>query len=81
MLDLFSAQNKEWLIWAVPLLPLLGFLINGAFGRRLNLMGSGGIASASVVLSFVVSVVLVGLYVPDGATPSRWHRASGDGMR
>ncbi|MBZ0137995.1 MAG: NADH-quinone oxidoreductase subunit L [Planctomycetes bacterium] len=70
MFDLFSAQNKEWLIWAVPLLPLVGFLVNGAFGRRLNVMGSGGVASASVVLSFVVSIVLVGMYVPDGAITS-----------
>ncbi|MCB9893863.1 MAG: NADH-quinone oxidoreductase subunit L [Planctomycetes bacterium] len=62
--DLFNSENKELLIWAVPLLPLLGFLINGAFGRRMNLASSGGIASGAVVCSFIIAVYMFIQYVP-----------------
>ena len=57
-MDLFN--NPKLLLWAVPLLPLFGFLINGLFGRRLNLAASGGVAATSVLLSFVCAV---GLFV------------------
>ncbi len=39
----------------IPLLPLAGFLLNAAFGRRLSKSVSGGIACAAIVASFVVS--------------------------
>jgi NADH-quinone oxidoreductase subunit L len=41
----------------IPLFPLLGFLINAGFGRRLPKTVSGSIASAVMVASFVVSVM------------------------
>ena len=43
----------------IPLFPLLGFLVNALFGRRLPKMISGGVASAVMVASFVVSAVTV----------------------
>ena len=58
MTDLFNFNNPASLIWAVPLLPLFGFLINGLFGKRLTLASSGGIASASVVGSFIIAVAI-----------------------
>lgn len=46
------------LIGLVPLFPLLGFLINGFFGKKLSKGISGGIACVSVLASFVVSVLV-----------------------
>lgn len=45
------------LIALVPLFPLIGFLINGFFGKKLSKGLSGGIASASILASFVVAVL------------------------
>src|SRR6266511_2932840 len=44
------------LIW-IPLLPLLGFLINTFAGRRLPKEIAGGLASAAMLAAFGVSVV------------------------
>jgi NADH-quinone oxidoreductase subunit L len=44
------------LIWLIPALPLLGFLILVAFGRRLGDPRAGYVASALLAASFVVSV-------------------------
>jgi NADH-quinone oxidoreductase subunit L len=41
----------------IPLLPLVGFLINASLGRRLPKVVSGGIACLTMIVSFVVSVV------------------------
>jgi NADH-quinone oxidoreductase subunit L len=46
------------LIW-IPLLPLLGFLVNTFAGRRLPKEISGGIASVAMLAAFGVSVVEV----------------------
>jgi NADH-quinone oxidoreductase subunit L len=43
----------------IPLFPLLGFVINALLGRRLSKAISGGVASAAMVASFVVSVMSV----------------------
>lgn len=45
------------LIALVPLFPLIGFLINGFFGKKLSKGLSGGIASVSILASFIVSVL------------------------
>jgi NADH-quinone oxidoreductase subunit L len=45
------------LIGLVPLFPLIGFLINGFFGKKMSKGLSGGIACVSVLASFVVSVL------------------------
>jgi len=59
--DLFA--NPSFLLWAVLLLPLLGAILNGAFGRRMSLASSGGIACASVLLSFVCACGLFGYHM------------------
>jgi NADH-quinone oxidoreductase subunit L len=46
------------LIALVPLLPLLGFLINGFFGKKLSKTLSSAIACLAVVAAFVVSFLI-----------------------
>ncbi|MEW6322391.1 MAG: NADH-quinone oxidoreductase subunit L [Acidobacteriota bacterium] len=43
----------------IPLLPFLGFLVNASVGRRLTKSVSGGLASAVMVASFLVSIIQV----------------------
>jgi NADH-quinone oxidoreductase subunit L len=40
-------------LWLIPLLPLLGFALNGLFGRRLPKSAINAIACGSVLLSFL----------------------------
>jgi NADH-quinone oxidoreductase subunit L len=46
------------LIPLVPLFPLIGFLINGFFGKKISKSLSGIIASVSVLAAFVVSLLI-----------------------
>ncbi len=46
------------LVWLIPALPLAGFLILMVFGRRLGEPAAGWLASATVGLSFVVSLIV-----------------------
>jgi NADH-quinone oxidoreductase subunit L len=46
------------LIGLVPLFPLLGFLINGFFGKKMSKGLSGIIASVSILTSFILSVLI-----------------------
>lgn len=46
------------LIALVPLFPLIGFLINGFFGKKMSKGLSGAIAALSILASFVVSVLI-----------------------
>ncbi|MHB8401726.1 MAG: NADH-quinone oxidoreductase subunit L [Bacteroidia bacterium] len=46
------------LIGLVPLFPLIGFLINGFFGKKMSKSMSGGIACVSVLASFILSVLI-----------------------
>ncbi len=43
------------LIWAIPLFPAAGFVINGLFGKRLPKPAVAVIAAGSVLLSFIVA--------------------------
>jgi NADH-quinone oxidoreductase subunit L len=45
------------LIALVPLFPLIGFVINGFFGKKISKGLSGGIASLSIFASFIVSLL------------------------
>lgn len=45
-------------IWWIPLLPLLGSLINGLAGRRIGTRGVGAIACSAVGLSFLTALSL-----------------------
>jgi NADH-quinone oxidoreductase subunit L len=53
-------QNLNLNLWLIPLLPFLGFLINGIFGRKFSKTVINAIAVGSVALSFlwVLRVVL-----------------------
>ena len=46
------------LVWLVPALPLLGFLVILVFGRRLGEPGAGVVATLMTASSFVVSVAV-----------------------
>lgn len=46
------------LVALIPLFPLLGFIINGFFGKKISKNLSGIIASAAVFASFAVSVLV-----------------------
>jgi NADH-quinone oxidoreductase subunit L len=55
--------------WLIPLLPFIGFLITGLLSRRLSVKISGWLASGTVFLSFVLSV-LIFLHLAKGVPPS-----------
>jgi NADH-quinone oxidoreductase subunit L len=44
------------LLWLIPVLPLLGAIVNGVLGRRLPRQAVGGIAAGVVAVSFAISV-------------------------
>lgn len=46
------------LVALVPLFPLIGFLINGFFGKKISKGLSGTIATLSVVASFILSLLI-----------------------
>jgi len=46
------------LVALIPLFPLLGFLINGFFGKKISKGLSGTIASVAVLASFIVSMLI-----------------------
>ena len=48
------------MIALIPLLPLLGFVVNASLGSRLSRSLSGGLASAVMLASFAVSLIVVG---------------------
>ncbi|MCX6293687.1 MAG: proton-conducting transporter membrane subunit, partial [Sphingobacteriales bacterium] len=60
-------NNIFKLVWLIPILPLLGFLINGLGRKMLSKTVSGFVGSAVVFASFVLSV-LVFLQVKAGNT-------------
>ncbi len=46
------------LVALIPLFPLLGFIINGFFGKKISKNASGWIASLAVLASFIVSLLI-----------------------
>ena len=59
------------LLWLIPVLPLLGAVINGVFGKRLSRGVIGAIGAGSVGLSFAISLTafLQMLRMPDESLP------------
>ncbi|MBI2458415.1 MAG: NADH-quinone oxidoreductase subunit L, partial [candidate division NC10 bacterium] len=47
-------------LWLIPVWPLLGFLVNGFFGRRIGKTAVGAIACGSVGLSLLASLGALG---------------------
>jgi NADH-quinone oxidoreductase subunit L len=54
------------LVWLVPVLPLVGFLINGLFRNYLSKSLTGIIGSGTILLSFVVSLLIFGQVRQEG---------------
>src|SRR4051794_18693295 len=71
----------ENLVYAIILLPLLGFLINGLFGKKLPKIVVGSIATLVVFASFCIAVSLFLKF--DAQSPPtivrafEWFRVSG----
>ncbi len=61
-------NNVFNLVWLTPLLPLLGFLINGLGRKQLSKTMAGFIGSGTVFLSFLISV-LIFIQLVDGNIP------------
>lgn len=51
-------MTVEKLLPLVPLFPLLGFIINGLFGKKLSKTVVGAIGSGAILASFVTTVVI-----------------------
>ena len=49
-------NNSLQIVWLIPLLPLIGFLINGLFRKSLSKSASGIIASSAILAAFVLSI-------------------------
>jgi NADH-quinone oxidoreductase subunit L len=47
------------ILWLIPLFPLIGFLINGLFGKRISKQLVGVIAVGSVMISFLYVIALL----------------------
>jgi len=61
-------NNVLQLVWLIPLLPLLGFLINGLGRKHVSKTMAGFIGSGTVLISFVISL-LVFLQLVNGNIP------------
>ena len=53
-----GAPYSTWLYVLIPLLPFLGFLVNGLLNRRLSGAAAGVLGSATVLGSFLISCYL-----------------------
>ncbi|MGB4845153.1 MAG: NADH-quinone oxidoreductase subunit L [Ferruginibacter sp.] len=60
-------SNIFQLVWLIPVLPLLGFLVNGLFRKQVSKTMAGVIGSGTVFGSFVISL-LVFFSVKEGNT-------------
>jgi NADH-quinone oxidoreductase subunit L len=51
-------NNMINLVWLVPVLPLIGFLINGLFRKSLSKSLTGFIGSGVILISFIISFLI-----------------------
>jgi len=61
------------MVWLIPLFPLIGFLLNGLFGKRLGNKAVGIIGSGLIFLSFAVSGYLLLNYLGLHQTGAEFH--------
>ncbi|MCH8300035.1 MAG: NADH-quinone oxidoreductase subunit L [Candidatus Marinimicrobia bacterium] len=61
------------LVWLIPLFPLIGFLLNGIFGKRLGDKAVGIIGSGAMLFSFVVSGYLLLNYLALNQVGAEFH--------
>src|ERR1700735_2374548 len=52
-IDEISSLNNQMQLWLIPIFPLIGFLLNGLFGKKLPKAAINVIACGSVLLSFL----------------------------
>ncbi|MCA8938540.1 MAG: NADH-quinone oxidoreductase subunit L [Planctomycetes bacterium] len=52
-------RDPQTALTYIPLMPLLGFIINGFFGKKLSPTLSGVIATAAIGMSFILALVVV----------------------
>jgi NADH-quinone oxidoreductase subunit L len=57
------------LLWLIPALPLLGFVVNSTVGKRLPAVGVAAIGSAGPILSFLISLAVIA-QVHEGQGPA-----------
>ncbi|MEJ8591232.1 NADH-quinone oxidoreductase subunit L [Riemerella anatipestifer] len=71
----------ENIVYAIVLFPLLGFLINGLLGKRLPKIVVGGLATAVVFVSFLLSVYIFTQFNSDSPAlvvkAFEWFRVNG----
>ena len=63
LFEFFPVKNRgtlEFTLFLIPLFPLLGFLLNGLFGRRMDKSASGWIGVIAALFSFLWATVCVG---------------------
>jgi NADH-quinone oxidoreductase subunit L len=58
-------------VWLIPVFPLIGFLINGFYGKRLpkNVVGAVGAGAVGLSFALTVSIFLEFLKLPEAARP------------
>ncbi len=54
----YFMSNIFQMVWLIPLLPLLGFLINGLGRKQLSKTMAGIIGSGTVLISFIISLLI-----------------------
>ena len=64
-------SDPFWIAWLVPLLPLLGFAINGMFGSKTKNPGAGILATLLVFISFGITCYLFSMVHSAGEDAKR----------
>ncbi|MBS1932867.1 MAG: NADH-quinone oxidoreductase subunit L [Bacteroidetes bacterium] len=63
-------SNIVQLVWLVPVLPLIGFLINGLFRKSLSKSLTGIIGSGVILISFIISLLIFFQVKQEGFQPT-----------
>ena len=61
------------IVWLIPLFPLIGFLLNGLYGKRIGNKSVGIVSSGAILLSFVVSLFLLIKYIGLNQPGAEFH--------
>ena len=61
------------LVWLIPLFPLVGFLLNGLYGKRIGNRIVGLVSCTAIFLSFAVSLFLLSKYIGLNQPGAEFH--------
>jgi len=61
------------IVWLIPLFPLIGFLLNGLYGKRIGNRVVGIVGSGVILLSFAASLLLLSKYVGLNQPGAEFH--------